>query len=135
MRRWILPNAHTTNTRGIMKTLPKFTKSEEEIESTYAFIMRRRKEEQEGKKITKDDKQREDRLELGNLFVSIDVKKNRLERIEMKIQNSKAETKRLKKIFKTETKKLKKYQNDYKNKSELFRENYGKFRQLRLLIK
>ncbi len=118
-----------------MKTLPKFTRSEEEIESTYAFIMRRRKEEQEGKKITKDDKQREDRLELGSLFVSIDVSKSTLERIEIKIQNSKAETKRLKKIFKAETKKLKKYQNDYKNKSELFRENYGKFRQLRLLIK
>jgi hypothetical protein len=135
MRRWILPNAHTTNTRGIMKTLTKFTKSEEEIESTYQFIMRRRKEEQEGKKITKDDKQREDRLELGSLFVSIDVSKSTLERIETKIQNSKAETKRLKKIFKAETKKLKKYQNDYKNKSELFHENYGKFRQLRLLIK
>ena len=118
-----------------MKTLPKFTRSEEEIESTYQFIKRRRKEEQEGKKITKDDKRREDRLVLGHLFVSIDVSKNRLERLEMKIQNSKAETKRLKKIFKTETKKLKKYQNDYKNKSELFRENYGKFRQLRLLIK
>ena len=118
-----------------MKTLPKFTRSEEEIESTYQFIKRRIKEEQEGKKITKDDKRREDCLVLGHLFVSIDVSKNRLERIEMKIQNSKAETKRLKKIFKTETKKLKKYQNDYKNKSELFRENYGKFRQLRLLIK
>ena len=118
-----------------MKTLPKFTRSEEEIESTYQFIKRRRKEEQEGKKITKDDKRREDSLVLGHLFVSIDVSKNRLERIEMKIQDSKAETKRLKKIFKAETKKLKKYQNDYKNKSELFRENYGKFRQLRLLIK
>jgi len=116
-----------------MKTLTKFIKSEEEIESTYAFIMRRRKEEQEGKKITKDDKQREDRLELGRLFVSIDVSKNRLERIKMKIQNSKAETKRLKKIFKTETKKLKKYQNENKIKSELFRENYGKFRQLKLI--
>ena len=116
-----------------MKTLTKFIKSEEEIESTYAFIMRRRKEEQEGKKITKDDKQREDRLELGRLFVSIDVSKNRLERIKMKIQNSKAETKRLKKIFKTETKKLKKYQNENKIKSELFRENYGKFRQLQLI--
>jgi multidrug resistance efflux pump len=87
------------------------------------------------KTLTKPDKTLEDRRELGLLFVSIDVSKNRLERIEMKIQNSKAETKRLKKIFKTETKKLKKYQNDYKNKSELFRENYGKFRQLRLLIK
>ena len=85
--------------------------------------------------LTKHDKALKDRQELGLLFVSIDVSKNRLERIEMKIQDSKAETKRLKKIFKTETKKLKKYQNDYKNKSELFRENYGKFRQLRLLIK
>ena len=85
--------------------------------------------------LTEPDKNLKDRQELGLLFVSIDVSKNRLERIEMKIQNSKAETKRLKKIFKTETKKLKKYQNDYKNKSELFRENYGKFRQLRLLIK
>ena len=85
--------------------------------------------------LTKADKNLKDRQELGLLFVSIDVSKNRLERIEMKIQDSKAETKRLKKIFKTETKKLKKYQNDYKNKSELFRENYGKFRQLRLLIK
>ena len=86
-------------------------------------------------KLTEPDKKLKDRQELGLLFVSIDVSKSRLERIEMKIQDSKAETKRLKKIFKTETKKLKKYQNDYKNKSELFRENYGKFRQLRLLIK
>ena len=86
-----------------------------------------------GYKITKDAKHREDRLELGRLFVSIDVSKNRLERIKMKIQNSKAETKRLKKIFKTETKKLKKYQNENKIKSELFRENYGKFRQLKLI--
>ena len=85
--------------------------------------------------LTEPDKTLKDRQELGLLFVSIDVSKSRLERIEMKIQDSKAETKRLKKIFKTETKKLKKYQNDYKNKSELFRENYGKFRQLRLLIK
>ena len=85
--------------------------------------------------LTERDKNLKDRQELGLLFVSIDVSKSRLERIEMKIQDSKAETKRLKKIFKTETKKLKKYQNDYKNKSELFRENYGKFRQLRLLIK
>jgi len=85
--------------------------------------------------LTKRDKNLKDRQELGLLFVSIDISKNRLKRIEMKIQDSKAETERLKKIFKTETKKLKKYQNDYKNKSELFRENYGKFRQLRLLIK
>ena len=85
--------------------------------------------------LTEPDKNLKDRRELGLLFVSIDVSKNRLQRIEMKIQDSKAETKRLKKIFKKETKKLKKYQNDYKNKSELFRENYGKFRQLRLLIK
>ena len=107
MRRWILPNAHTTNTRGIMTNIT----------------------------LTERDKNLKDRQELGLLFVSIDVSKNRLERIEMKIEDSKAETKRLKKIFKTETKKLKKYQNDYKDKSELFRENYGKFRQLRLLIK
>ena len=85
--------------------------------------------------LTERDKNLKDRQELGLLFVSIDVSKSRLERIEMKIQDSKAETKRLKKIFKKETKKLKKYQNDYKNKSELFRENYGKFRQLKLLIK
>ena len=86
-------------------------------------------------KLTEPDKKLKDRQELGLLFVSIDVSKSRLERIEMKIQDSKAETKRLKKIFKAETKKLKKYQNDYKNKSELFREKYGKFRQLKLLIK
>jgi len=107
MRRWLLPNAHTTNTRGIMTNIT----------------------------LTERDKNLKDRQELGLLFVSIDVSKSRLERIEMKIQDSKAETKRLKKIFKKETKKLKKYQNDYKNKSELFRENYGKFRQLKLLIK
>ena len=83
--------------------------------------------------LTERDKNLKDRQELGLLFVSIDVSKNRLQRIEMKIQDSKAETKRLKKIFKKETKKLKKYQNDYKNKSELFIENYGKFRQLKLI--
>ena len=52
------------------------------------------------KTLTKPDKTLEDRRELGLLFVSIDVSKNRLERIEMKIQNSKAETKRLKKFLK-----------------------------------
>ena len=85
--------------------------------------------------LTKPDKKIKERRELGLLYISIDVSKNKLDRIEIKIQNSEAETKRLKKIFKQETKKLKKYQNDYKDKSELFRENYGKFRQLRLLIK
>ena len=83
--------------------------------------------------LTKPDKKIKERRELGLLFISIDVSKNKLERIEIKIQNSEAETKRLKKIFKQETKKLKKYQNDYKNKSELFRENYGKFRQLKII--
>ena len=83
--------------------------------------------------LTKPDKKIEERRELGLLYISIDVSKNKLERIETKIQNSKAETERLKKIFKQETKKLKKYQNDYKDKSELFRENYGKFRQLKLI--
>ena len=83
--------------------------------------------------LTKPDKKLEDRRELGLLYISIDVSKNKLERIEIKIQNSEAETKRLKKIFKEETKKLKKYQNDFKYKSELFRENYGKFRQLKLI--
>ena len=85
--------------------------------------------------LTKPDKKLEDQRKLGLLYISIDVSKNKLERIEIKIQNSEAETKRLKKIFKEETKKLKKYQNDYKDKRELFRENYGKFRQLKLLIK
>ena len=116
-----------------MKTLTKFTKSEEEIESTYQFITRRLKEQQEGKKITKDDKKREDRLELSRLWCDVDISKQKLESIKIDLQKSKAETKRLKKIFKTETKKLKKYQNDYKDKSELFRENYGKFRQLKLI--
>ena len=83
--------------------------------------------------LTKADKNLKDRQELGLLYISIDVSKNKLERIEIKIQNSEAETKRLKKIFKQETKKLKKYQDDYKDKSELFRENYGKFRQLKLI--
>ena len=105
MRRWILPNAHTTNTRGIMTNTT----------------------------LTKPDKKLEDRRELGLLYISMDVSKNKLERIEIKIQNSEAETKRLKKIFKEETKKLKKYQNDFKDKRELFRENYGKFRQLKLI--
>ena len=83
--------------------------------------------------LTKPDKKLEDSRELGLLYISMDVSKNKLERIEIKIQNSEAETERLKKIFKEETKKLKKYQNDYKDKRELFRENYGKFRQLKLI--
>ena len=91
MRRWILPNAHTTNTRGIMTNTT----------------------------LTKPDKKLEDRRELGLLYISMDVSKNKLERIKIKIQNSEAETKRLKKIFKEETKKLKKYQNDYKDKSRI----------------
>ena len=83
--------------------------------------------------LTKPDKKIKERRELGLLYISIDVSKNKLERIKIKIQNSKAETERLKKIFKAETKKLKKYQNDYKDKSELFIENYGKFRQLKII--
>ena len=116
MRRWILPNAHTTNTRGIMKTLPKFTRSEKEIESTYAFIMRRRKEQQEGKKITKDDKKREDRLELTRLWCDVDISKQELQSIEIELEKSKAETKRLKKNLKKQIKKVKKYEDEKKKK-------------------
>ena len=118
-----------------MKTLTKFTQSEEEIESTYQFITRRLKEKQEGKKITKDDKKREDRLELSRLWCDVDIGKQKLESIKIDLQKSKAETKRLKKNLKKQIKKTKKYENAYKNKWELFRENYGKFRQLKLLIK
>ena len=118
-----------------MKTLTKFTQSEEEIESTYQFITRRLKEQQEGKKITKDDKKREDRLELSRLWCYQDTSKRELQSIEIKLEKSKAETKRLKKILKKQIKKTKKYEDVYKNKWELFKENYGKFRQLKLLIK
>ena len=118
-----------------MTTLPKFTKSEEEIESTYQFIMRRRKEQQQGKEITKDDKKREDRLELTRLWCDVDISKQELQSIEIELEKSKAETKRLKKNLKKQIKKVKKYEDQKKKKWELYRENYGKFRQLRLLIK
>ena len=83
--------------------------------------------------LTKPDKKLEDGRELGLLYISMDVSKNKLERIEIKIQNSEAETKRLKKNLKKQIKKTKKYEDVYKNKWELFKENYGKFRQLKLI--
>ena len=56
--------------------------------------------------LTEPDKKLKDRQELGLLFVSIDVSKNRLERIEMKIQDSKAETKRYQDLISAQTERL-----------------------------
>ena len=85
--------------------------------------------------LTKTDKRREDFTELVRLKIDIDCSKNLLEHTEIKFQKSKEETKRLEKIFKQKIKEIEKLENSLNNKTELFRENYGKFRQLRLLIK
>ena len=82
---------------------------------------------------TKTDKRREDFTELVRLKIDIDCSKNLLEHTEIKFQKSKEETKRLEKIFKQKLKEIEKLENSLNNKTELFRENYGKFRQLKLI--
>ena len=83
--------------------------------------------------LTKIDKRREDFTELVRLKIDIDCSKNLLEHTEIKFQKSKEETKRLEKIFKQKIKEIEKLENSLNNKTELFRENYGKFRQLKLI--
>ena len=83
--------------------------------------------------LTKTDKRREDFTELVRLKIDIDCSKNLLEHTEIKFQKSKEETKRLEKIFKQKLKEIEKLENSLNNKTELFRENYGKFRQLKLI--
>ena len=83
--------------------------------------------------LTKIDKRREDFTELVRLKIDIDCSKNLLEHTEIKFQKSKEETKRLEKIFKQKLKEIEKLENSLNNKTELFRENYGKFRQLKLI--
>ena len=83
--------------------------------------------------LTKTDKRREDFTELVRLKIDIDCSKNLLEHTEIKFQKSKQETKRLEKIFKQKLKEIEKLENSLNNKTELFRENYGKFRQLKLI--
>ena len=83
--------------------------------------------------LTKTDKRREDFTELVRLKIDIDCSKNLLEHTEIKFQKSKEETKRLEKIFKQKIKEIEKLENSLNNKTELFRENYGKFRQLKLI--
>ena len=83
--------------------------------------------------LTKTDKRREDFTELVRLKINISCSKNLLEHTEIKFQKSKEETKRLEKIFKQKLKEIEKLENSLNNKTELFRENYGKFRQLKLI--
>jgi predicted RNase H-like nuclease (RuvC/YqgF family) len=83
--------------------------------------------------LTKTDKRREDFTELVRLKIDIDCSKNLLEHTEIKFQKSKEETRRLEKIFKQKLKEIEKLENSLNNKTELFRENYGKFRQLKLI--
>ena len=105
MRRWILLNAHTTNTRGIMTN----------------------------NTLTERDKRREDFTELVRLNIDINCSKSLLEHTEIKFQKSKEETRRLEKIFKQKLKEIEKLENSIINKRKLFRENYGKFRQLKII--
>ena len=83
--------------------------------------------------LTKTDKRREDFTELVRLKIDIDCSKNLLEHTEIKFQKSKEETRRLEKIFKQKLKEIEKLENSLNNKTELFRENYGKFVQLKLI--
>ena len=85
--------------------------------------------------LTERDKRREDFTELVNLKIDLDCSKSLLEHTEVKFQKSKEETRRLEKIFKQKLKEIEKLENSLINKRKLFRENYGKFRQLKLLIK
>ena len=83
--------------------------------------------------LTERDKRREDFTELVHLKIDIDCSKSLLEHTEIKFQKSKEETKRLEKIFKQKLKEIEKLENSLINKRKLFRENYGKFRQLKLI--
>ena len=83
--------------------------------------------------LTKRDKRCEDFTELVRLKIDINSSKSLLEHTEIKFQKSKEETKRLEKIFKQKLKEIEKLENSLNNKTELFRENYGKFRQLKLI--
>ena len=83
--------------------------------------------------LTKRDKRCEDFTELVRLKIDINSSKSLLEHTEIKFQKSKEETKRLEKIFKQKIKEIEKLENSLNNKTELFRENYGKFRQLKLI--
>tara|TARA_R100000234_G_scaffold119347_1_gene102028 strand:- start:88 stop:354 length:267 start_codon:yes stop_codon:yes gene_type:complete len=83
--------------------------------------------------LTKRDKRCEDFTELVRLKIDINSSKSLLEHTEIKFQKSKEETKRLEKIFKQKLKEIEKLENSLDNKSKLFRENYGKFRQLKLI--
>ena len=83
--------------------------------------------------LTERDKRREDFTELVRLNIDIDCSKSLLEHTEIKFQKSKEETRRLEKIFKQKLKEIKKLENSLINKRKLFRENYGKFRQLKII--
>ena len=83
--------------------------------------------------LTERDKRREDFTELVRLNIDIDCSKSLLEHTEIKFQKSKEETRRLEKIFKQKLKEIEKLENSLINKRKLFRENYGKFRQLKII--
>ena len=83
--------------------------------------------------LTERDKRREDFTELVRLKIDIDCSKSLLEHTETKFQKSKEETRRLEKIFKQKLKEIEKLENSLINKRKLFRENYGKFTQLKLI--
>ena len=83
--------------------------------------------------LTERDKRREDFTELVRLNIDINCSKSLLEHTEIKFQKSKEETRRLEKIFKQKLKEIEKLENSLINKRKLFRENYGKFRQLKII--
>ncbi len=83
--------------------------------------------------LTKTDKQREDHKELGQLYCDIQCSKSLLENTVIKVEKSKEETRRLQKILKEELEEIKNYEDRYEYKSELYRKNYGKFYQLKLI--
>ena len=83
--------------------------------------------------LTERDKRREAFTELVRLNIDINCSKSLLEHTEIKFQKSKEETRRLEKIFKQKLKEIEKLENSLINKRKLFRENYGKFRQLKII--
>ena len=83
--------------------------------------------------LTKPDKQDEDRSELGQLYCAIQCSKSLLKNTVIKVEKSKEETRRLQEILKKELEEIKNYEDRYEYKSELYRKNYGKFYQLKLI--
>ena len=83
---------------------------------------------------TKTDKQAiEDWRELKRVHSDLWLKESLLETTKKHLKKSKEETKRLQQIYESELQEIKNFKDLFNQKSKLFKENYGKFVQLKLI--